>query len=432
MRNLITSLGAKVHSSIAAKGIPEMGGGVGVVCKDKPIGEGVRIVTVPVKLMFTSRVARNHPTFSQFCENLVPLQLIPLFLAHELRDPKSMWYPWVSKLPDSYDTLIEASNEEIELLAIHPRRYKKVIEERASVEKLYKQMIATISKVQLTNSSDIATERLEQLKRIGLDEYIKFYCSLLSRGFYYDVDRAANDIWTMIPFADYFNYTDGTGHIAQFNKNKQYFEVITTSTVTPDSQILLHYGTYSNFELLLWYGFVLKNNRNAEYKLSPHQDANGMVQASEDWAVDLIKRIEGSYDWLTSKVINVFIDQLPHLRIDSLLDRWSFLPPRGYYKEGGSRRPPRLSDDLKNSVQVLSKFTTSDHSPAFITKRCAQMVSAIAKAELQFWKAEPSSISTPVESFTSQTINFMVNEEYSLIKLVAETPVEVWEESFPC
>ena len=432
MMNLITSLGAKVHPSLAAKAIPEMGGGVGVVCKDKPIGEGVRIVTVPPSLMFTTNKAKNHPTFSQFCvKGMVALQTIPLFLAHEVRDSSSRWYPWISKLPDSYDTLIEATDDETELLSINPRLYLKVVEERKSVDELYKKMIEMISSVHSSSTSsspDPSIERLEQLKRIGISEYKKFYCSLLSRGFFYEIDRETNDIWTMIPFADYFNYTDGSGHVANFNKTKQQFEVVTTSEITPGSQILLHYGTYSNFELLLWYGFVLKGNRNAEYKLSPHQDANGAVQASEKWVSDILNKIENIFTWITPKVISTWNAQLKNLRSDMLLERWALMPPKGYYKEGGSRRPPRISENFKNSVQILSKFASSDHSPAAVMRRSAEIVSAIAKTEFQSWLADPTSLNPTSQSFTSQAIIFMLKEEYSLIKLFAETPIEVWEE----
>ena len=264
--------GAVFTNSVISKEMPEMGGGMGL-CSTKDLEIGDDLCSVPTKLLFTTRVARAHPAFNHIiAKDMKALQILPLFLFHESLDTTSFWYPWVSRLPRHYDTLVECP-EELHEQFVCKRRLEKVVKEKAELKALYLEALSMMEKAGLPKVGGKVTEemvkRVEAVRGITLAEFTGFYCSVMSRGFYYDIDSARHDVWAMIPWLDYFNYTDSAGHHAGFDVATQTFCITANGPITAGDQILLHYGTYSNFELLMWYGFVLQSNRNLEYKFSP-------------------------------------------------------------------------------------------------------------------------------------------------------------------
>ncbi|SYZ64367.1 hypothetical_protein (plasmid) [Leishmania braziliensis MHOM/BR/75/M2904] len=136
-----------------------------------------------------------------------------------------------------------------------------------------------------------------------LGQFLWAFNTLMSRGFYFP-----EETWAMMPFVDYFNYaleSNGTMYpqeddpedpecltnvllsksnhsgaassapykqrrrtglrTARVSKaavplaNYQTYEFqLVQSTCTPREQVMLHYGTYSDVELLMWYGFTLR------------------------------------------------------------------------------------------------------------------------------------------------------------------------------
>ncbi|CAD2212727.1 hypothetical protein ADEAN_000013900 [Angomonas deanei] len=91
--------------------------------------------------------------------------------------------------------------------------------------------------------------------------------SLLSRGFAYHTD-----VWVMIPYVDYFNYAlnpnstmklnassrSGNGGLVRLSEHQYEYRFTTIGLTRPGEQLLIHYGSYSDMELLMWYGFILR------------------------------------------------------------------------------------------------------------------------------------------------------------------------------
>ena len=436
LRQWMQQNGAQVKPSVVAKEMPEMGGGMGL-CSETQLPAGTTLASVPLKLMFTSRTARAHPSFGYLYDgtNLAPLQVLPLFLAHESRDAGSFWHMWVSKLPQSYDTLVECPDDVVPQLAACKRRHEKVVQEKSQLQHLYADALEKVqSKLAALPSTGLTADqvaRLQETGKISLAEFTKYYCSVMSRGFYYEIDQDRHDVWAMVPWLDYFNYTDSAGHSAGFNKDTQRFEIVTTTKVDAGNQILLHYGTYSNFELLLWYGFVLHSNRNLEYKFSPPADANGMIPSScTKWVSSIIQSLSSHLDtvpWASASLLAKLSETaVPQLAGRKVLQKWSIAPCRGQHKgvEMSTETPPRLSQDLKDSVRLLVAAAKAEGVKFTSDIPEAEFLKAIVQAELATqWTApaEPS-----CSSYAANAIFFMLNEEHALLQKMAVLPLDIW------
>eukprot|EP00756_Hemistasia_phaeocysticola_P046401 Hpha_TRINITY_DN2017_c0_g1::TRINITY_DN2017_c0_g1_i1::g.82840::m.82840/K19199/SETD3; histone-lysine N-methyltransferase SETD3 len=278
------------NDAVTALPIPEMGGGVGIVAT-KDLAVGAIVASAPPSMFFNTLVAREVPELSaafalECCSELVPLQRLVLLLARENADPQSRWAPWLRRLPREYDTMLEARPEEVELLHSR-RRVDKVLMEQRAIADLHAKsctaMTAAAGKV------EGGAESLRRLAELTLPEWRRWYCSVCSRGFYADIDPARGDVWKMIPWMDYFNYTTGEGHRVGVDKISGRFEVTLDSPVAAGEQVMLHYGSYPDFELLLWYGFALEDqNLNQMYKISPQANASGNIP-EEEWMGEVLK-----------------------------------------------------------------------------------------------------------------------------------------------
>eukprot|EP01064_Diplonema_japonicum_P023342 TRINITY_DN33775_c0_g1_i1.p1 TRINITY_DN33775_c0_g1~~TRINITY_DN33775_c0_g1_i1.p1 ORF type:complete len:455 (+),score=88.58 TRINITY_DN33775_c0_g1_i1:54-1367(+) len=428
LRGWVESKGCRIKPEVVTKKLPEMGGGVGVVVT-ADVPPGTVVASVPMTMMLTTRCAREHVVFRHIYDDTIsPLGLIPLFLAHEDRDENSAWHPWVSRLPQAYDTLLEATDDEIKILTASRRRHSKVLEERKALDALYQETLAIIKNKAIPSSLPKPDRlRLEALKKLKFKEFRKFYCSLLSRGFYHSVNERSNDIWAMIPWLDYFNYTDCGGHNAEFIKQRQRFEVTTASTCPAGSQILLKYGTYSNYELLLWYGFVLDRNRNLEYKFSPMSDANGNVSSDTVWLMEMFDSLLGMLElipWATPQSLSTWkTTGIGMLTQNMCLEKWSIYPCKGYHKGVGLslEAPPKVSQNMKESIALLVGMLQMKSD--FVVAQ-AQFLKAIVSAELS---TQWSPVASPLkETHTSQAVTFMLEEERGFLKNLDVMELDVW------
>eukprot|EP01061_Rhynchopus_euleeides_P002212 TRINITY_DN116_c0_g2_i1.p2 TRINITY_DN116_c0_g2~~TRINITY_DN116_c0_g2_i1.p2 ORF type:complete len:446 (+),score=179.12 TRINITY_DN116_c0_g2_i1:77-1414(+) len=433
LREWMVRNGAELKNCIVAKEMPEMGGGMGL-CSSKDLQPGSRLASVPLNLMFTTRKARAHKVFGLLYteKELCPLQILPLFLAYESRDKDSFWYPWVSRLPRQYDTLVECPETLLHNLEFCKRRHQKVVHEQAVLRGLYEEAIRVISSKELPSSLKPADlQRVREVQNLDYEEFAAFYCSVMSRGFYYDIDASRHDVWTMIPWLDYFNYTDSTGHSAGFNSKHQRFEVIVHSPISAGDQVLLHYGTYSNFELLMWYGFVLHSNRNLEYRLSPMADANGVVPHDDtQWATEILASLSTAFStipWASQGLVDLWCAAVPKMKERGLLGRWTIAPCRGSHKgvEMAVETPPRLSQDLRDAVAFLLLVAQGEGVKFTSDVPAAELIRAIAQAELSTQWKEP--VETHEPSYTARSIFFMLHEEYTLLQKLSSLPLDVWQ-----
>lgn len=292
----IATGGMKIHADILAKSIPSMGGGVGVVTS-KSISAGQLIVQVPKHFMLTTRSAREYlskllPPPSRL-EELTPVEIIMSFLILAENDAQHVHYPWLRALPRSYDNLLElpydsapspsaASTDDATAAAydasIRPfvwsaRCRSKCVEERLRFESSVRRCKERIPQLRRCGSAThavfedrfpvgrvdhkAATDQEDDddvvPAHIPLEKFLWAYNSLMSRGFAYD-----EDIWAMMPWVDYFNYSLQPNVTMRYNDKHLRYEFITRHKIAAGEQLMLQYGSYADFELLLWYGFTLR------------------------------------------------------------------------------------------------------------------------------------------------------------------------------
>ncbi|KEG12945.1 hypothetical protein DQ04_01311040 [Trypanosoma grayi] len=85
-----------------------------------------------------------------------------------------------------------------------------------------------------------------------LRQFLWAYNTLMTRGFAYDAE-----VWALMPWVDYFNYSLTSNATMKFDAKRRAYIFETLLPIKSGEQILLHYGSYTDMELLLWYGFTL-------------------------------------------------------------------------------------------------------------------------------------------------------------------------------
>ncbi|CUI15209.1 Hypothetical protein, putative [Bodo saltans] len=349
----------KIHADIIAQSIPSMGGGMGIIAT-KPIGAGHVLVQVPLSFMLTTKSAREYllrtsPPPTEL-DTLTPVEAIMSFLLLAERDAQHVHYPWLRALPRCYDNLLElpygkrlprsstavegadaqAYDDAIRSHVWSDRCRAKCVEERlrfeASVDRCRERIpllrrgpSVTHAVFESCSGDDEESAAIKAAagpqNELPLEKFLWAYNSLMSRGFSYD-----EDIWAMMPWVDYFNYSLFPNVTMRFNSSQKKYEFITKKKIQAGEQLMLQYGTYSDYELALWYGFTLRRvlfpnckplrvtqsdsdsssspsshivndaeqtrtlNTHFAYVFSPTYDPNGDLPIGVTWAIQLIQQ----------------------------------------------------------------------------------------------------------------------------------------------
>ena len=324
LRDIVVGQGMMISKKIAARPIPEMGGGMGVVAVEN-IAEDERLVSVPPHLFLHSALCRgvlghvsndlvaklrDQPPMLTITIALLLLRHCPTLRSNVLRDDRFPHLPtlvqWIDILPSAYDNLLEAHDWEVDVFSI-PRYRSKVIEERQRLEYIFSTIIIPIiGRDALANNEELAAAFTKQ-------NYLWAYNSLMSRGFSYDRPGhgpgssdiggapCANDgTWAMMPWVDFVNYSTEPNVTMGQTAATGYFDFVSTKPIPAGSQLFLIYGIYNDFELAMWYGFTLCSTNgghqaNCSYCFSPLADPNGEYPSSNAWVTELECAIAAKY-----------------------------------------------------------------------------------------------------------------------------------------
>ena len=91
--------------------------------------------------------------------------------------------------------------------------------------------------------------------------FLKYRILVCSRIFGYTKD--SKDELGMVPYADLLNHSDKPNTHWYFDDNKDAFLVVATKDIKKNTEIYDSYGAKTNFELMLYYGFSVKDNPNS-------------------------------------------------------------------------------------------------------------------------------------------------------------------------
>eukprot|EP01010_Urceolus_cornutus_P003545 NODE_503_length_1597_cov_238.388243_g382_i0.p1 GENE.NODE_503_length_1597_cov_238.388243_g382_i0~~NODE_503_length_1597_cov_238.388243_g382_i0.p1 ORF type:complete len:511 (+),score=126.46 NODE_503_length_1597_cov_238.388243_g382_i0:87-1535(+) len=297
--------------------------GLGVVATE-PLKTGLTVATLPAGLSVTTITARQSPFLRPLLHSaeFSPIQTLCLFLLSEVAlGVDSKWLPWLHSLPPAFETLLHLTPHELQFLRLDRYIAKVEMEQQRAktmwtdlVDKLANFLTALPIEDAVSNSPS-HTDTISNgsngskgsspsppastfvlakvLEDCTFDRFLWSYCCLMSRGFWYPVNPSEGDVWCMMPWADFLNYEEGAEDAcAAVDPLTGKFNVRTTRPVPQGKEIFITYGSYSNFELQLWYGFAVPHSINTRLTLSSFQGPDGEDDCSEViWVHDRFNRL---------------------------------------------------------------------------------------------------------------------------------------------
>lgn len=321
VRASMTAFACRFHPDVAAMPIPSMGGGMGVVAtRALPAGSTVASIPYSSMLTAKSAAwCLNNAARARggmglgATPSFQPISIIVAFLigvrtsrlplldsgsdtptlvsAEPSQEGWNSWVGlrgvaqhWIQSLPSRYDTLLELPPSTIAAGATGITRYDDKI--RAEIHRALTIYAPEVAEIVLRCSifARAADEEVRPLVEEALLEqscigpitdrdrhtidvvgddarpprtpfqrlFLWGFLSLMSRGFAFP-----DDVWAMMPWVDYFNYTPITCVAPFYNEETKQYQFTTRFFVSAGDQLLLTYGCYCDFEIALWYGFTL-------------------------------------------------------------------------------------------------------------------------------------------------------------------------------
>ncbi len=213
-------------------------------CSTKKINCGDKIVSVNLShIIQYNLIVRLYPGLED--EIAYANSLVALHLLIESMDTSSFWTPYLESLPKSINEFVVLDiNLDIQKLTTGflYNQYIEELEQDASV--IYGYCIENNLLTRVFNT-------YEQF----YSEYIRFRLLVGSRIFGF------NNTSGLVPYIDLFNHSFEKPNSAwTYEEASNSFVLYAIDTIEPNTEICDLYGHQTNFELLLYYGFVLQSN----------------------------------------------------------------------------------------------------------------------------------------------------------------------------
>ncbi|ESL07135.1 hypothetical protein TRSC58_05182 [Trypanosoma rangeli SC58] len=197
---------------------------------------------------------------------------------------------WILSLPTHYDNLLELRPEGEDgegssgldkaskmpsppdaYLCPHlrfERHRRKVLQEQAKVEAEFRLCQSVLSVLQTLPHPDGGGAPVSAT----FYQFLWAYNTLMTRGFSYD-----REVWSLMPWVDYFNYAFTSNATMKYDERREAYVFETLFPIEQGEQILLHYGAYTDMELLLWYGFTLTPGLFPEFARGTTLEERGQI-----------------------------------------------------------------------------------------------------------------------------------------------------------
>lgn len=192
--------------------------------------------------------------------------MIALYLYQNFTKKKSFWKPYLDTLPNNLDEYIYYYD-------------KKKLNSLKGTSILCKDIYNYDTHIKyIIEDSKIVYEYLNMKDKTYEEFYPLFLkCRIYACSRIFGYMKNNKDDFGLVPYADLLNHSQNYNTQWDFNDNTKCFEVIATKNIKANSEIYDSYGEKTNFELLLYYGFTVKNNiyselvikhKNEIYKIS--------------------------------------------------------------------------------------------------------------------------------------------------------------------
>jgi len=234
-------------------------GSRGIISK-KHIKKGDIILEIPEKyLVEYSKIAKKMRLSEKKVNNKNSLMATHLLL--ESINPKSKWHPYFDTMPQKLDEYIYFYDKkklkllnETSIMCQETYNFKKHMENINEDCKTIYEFLKQHGKLPLQYSKYSDFFKL----------FIRFRILVCSRIFGYE--KYGKDELGMVPYADLFNHSDKPNTTWFFDDAKKAFIVMATLDIPKNREIYDSYGNKTNVELVMYYGFSIKNNPHSTLK----------------------------------------------------------------------------------------------------------------------------------------------------------------------
>ncbi|XP_056631970.1 actin-histidine N-methyltransferase [Diorhabda sublineata] len=233
--------------------------GLGFITNTK-IPESSLVISVPKKLMLTVDAAKKTP-LKQLIEKdyllgNMPNVTLAVFLLYEKYKSESFWKPYIDILPNTYNTVLYFTVDELLELKGSPTLEKALCKNKSIIRQFayfYK----------LFNTSEDSVSQIMR-KRFSFEDYCWAVSSVMTRQNKVPSEDGKDAINALIPLWDICNHMNGT-ITTDYNPDLKRCECLALKTYQPGEQFFIFYGARTNADLFLHNGFVYEENVHDGY-----------------------------------------------------------------------------------------------------------------------------------------------------------------------
>ncbi|GAM17363.1 hypothetical protein SAMD00019534_005380 [Acytostelium subglobosum LB1] len=277
------------------------GTGRGLVTAKK-VEENECVISVPRRFLINVQVARQHEVLGKIFEDFSGLNddtILFLFVIYEKENPNSFWRPFFDTLPSYFPTSIHFTPTEL-LELEGTNLFAETIHVKEHLQSIRDMLFPELSEQYPT----IFPESL-----FSWENFLWARSLFDSRAIQLKIDGKIMNC--LVPMADMVNH-HVTAQISQrhFDQEADAFKMISCCSIGPSAQIYLHYGALQNWELSLYYGFVIPNNSyesfHIGFDLPDDEDGGHTTQAKKQVLADNLLSIDTHYlrrDGIPKKVL---------------------------------------------------------------------------------------------------------------------------------
>lgn len=179
--------------------------------------------------------------------------MVALYLYINFKNKKSFWKPYLDILPKNLE----------EYIYYYDKKKINNLKETSIMSK-YEYNYNTHLENIIEDSHTVYNYLND--KSIKYDDFYPVFlkCRIYICSRIFSFIKDGTEEYGMVPYADLLNHSQNFNTKWDYNNKKNCFEVIATKNIKANTEIYDSYGQKTNFELLLYYGFTIKDNIYSE------------------------------------------------------------------------------------------------------------------------------------------------------------------------
>lgn len=206
------------------------------------------MLDVPFKLMMTLSTAQQGP-LKQVVEEkqMSPTIILALHLMNEQLNPDSFYRPWLSALPQAFETPLFWSEED--LVGLQGSTLLSVVQRRKqTMQTDYDSLFGVL----FAEYPQIFTK-----EQYTFEAFQWALSTVWSRSFVFNIEGQLVPV--IVPFADCFEHGNVDSNFS-LEEAEKVFRITLAKSVKAGERVHISLGTKPNSQLLMNYGFVLRDN----------------------------------------------------------------------------------------------------------------------------------------------------------------------------